>query len=334
MKLIIKYLNGDLSPDESRELTKWIKRSEENKKTFISQKELWYASNISETKLNKTNIAWEDFEKSIHWEEEERGFKLQEKDSRYYVLQVIKVAAVILLLFGFGLSVLFLQKNRTGNRNNALSEVVTPSGAKEIIELSDGTKVWLNSESRLSYPERFPGDERKVFLSGEAFFNVTVNKRRPFKIETSDLLIQVLGTSFNISSYADDMYIATTLVSGELQISDLKSENDISRFLKPDQRIAFSKESREMKLSYVDVNLYTSWTSNKIVLNNLEFSEVVKRLERWFNVTIEYNDSLFSETRITAKFLNNESLVDVLDVLKTPGKFNYSVHEKTISISK
>ena len=104
--------------------------------------------------------------------------------------------------------------------------------------------------------------------------------------------------------------------------------------LEPNQKATFSKESREIELSYVDVNLYTSWTNNNIIFNNLKFSEVIARLERWYNVKLEYNENLFRETRITAKFLNDESLLEVLDVLKIPGKFNYSVKGKTIVLDE
>ncbi len=334
MDLITKYLNGELSAKEAQNLTNWVKESEENKNTFIRYKDVWFASKVSNLSSDKADIAWRDFEKNIEWEEENTNHQLSDKKTRYLFNSFFRWAVAILILIGSVASVLVLRQNIINKKNIGLSELVVTSGKKETLELSDGTKVWLNSESKLLYPEKFMGKERKVFLTGEAYFEVAKNKRKPFIIETSDLLVQVLGTSFNICSYTEDSYIVTTLVSGEVQISGLQAENNILKILEPNQKATFFKETKEIELSYVDVNLYTSWTNNNIIFNNLKFSEVITRLERWYNVKLEYNENLFSETRITAKFLNDESLIEVLDVLKIPGKFNYSVIGSTIILDE
>jgi transmembrane sensor len=334
MELIIKYLNRDLNSDEAQKLVDWVNESNENKNKFLQYKDLWFAGNPAGSDQEKTLFAWEDFEGKIQWDGKGTIINLPDRKIRFLNSWYFKAAASFIFIIGIVYSVWILQNNRSGDLNNTLSELVTPSGAKDFIELNDGTKVWLNAESTLSYPEEMAGKERRVFLTGEAYFEVSHKKRKPFIIETSALQIKVLGTRFDVSAYSDDEYIITTLVSGKVQISDLRSDNNDLYILEPNQKLTFSKVNREIKQYVVDVNLYTSWTRNEIIFRDLHFTEVVKRLERDFNSKIEYDENLFRNSRITAKFLEKESLIEILDVLKIPGKFEYEVKDDKIILYK
>lgn len=207
------------------------------------------------------------------------------------------------------------------------SEIYSPLGSKIKIDLSDGSKVWLNHGSQLKYPQKFGKDSREVFLSGEAYFNVNEDPSRPFIVKTSVLCVKVVGTSFNLSAYPDDNTIKATLDEGKLIIYKALKDGYSERIteLEPRQQGVFNVNSKKFTIQTVKTEKYTSWKEGKLLLLDDPMDIVISKLERWYNVDIELADPNLKEYRYTATFID-ETLHQVLELLAlaTPIECHFS----------
>lgn len=253
----------------------------------------------------------------------------------------LKIAALFLLLAGSGylLSVYFRQQARppavapmASKHNN--------KGNRSRIMLSDGSVVWLNADSELKYPENFDNSkERRVFLTGEAFFEVAPDADKPFLISTSRMNIRVLGTSFNVKSYPDDLKHETTLVTGAIEVI-LKDRPDAKIRLKPNEKlvipntppdtIAGSPQPALMisKPTYFpdqdSAMIETAWTEDRLIFRSERFEDLALQMERWYNVEIEFKDKDLADLRFTGIF-RNEKLETALKALQLTEPFQYKI---------
>jgi ferric-dicitrate binding protein FerR (iron transport regulator) len=201
---------------------------------------------------------------------------------------------------------------------------VTARGHRTFITLEDGTKIWLNAESRLTYPKSFRGEEtREVQLEGEAYFDVAENKQKPFIVHTSDIRIKVLGTSFNVKSYGKDRTIQTTLIKGKVTIESSLDSTKLT--LLPNQQAVFEKESKKIFLEHKDEAVeYTSWRDGQLLFDDRPLSDIVNELERWFNVTIEVEDRASLNCHFSAK-VDNKTLEEVLELFQDAEGIDYRI---------
>ncbi|TSE08580.1 FecR family protein [Aquimarina algiphila] len=211
-------------------------------------------------------------------------------------------------------------------------EISIPKGKLFQLTLSDGTKVWLNAASTLKFPQHFIASEkhRTVYLEGEAFFDVTTNKKQPFVVKTSTVDVEVLGTQFNVSSYAEDTTVKTTLVEGAVVVND-QSENTGSLKLSPSYQAIYSKEKNVLDKKKVNTMLYTSWMDRKIILQNESFAEAYKRIERAYNVTIISQNRKLNNTNFTGEF-DIENIEEILKTFSGTLKFTYEIDQNKILI--
>jgi ferric-dicitrate binding protein FerR (iron transport regulator) len=220
--------------------------------------------------------------------------------------------------------------------SSGLTIVENRKGEKSILYLPDGTKVWLNAESRISYRESFENDSiREVELDGEAFFDVTENKKKPFIVKTSQLQVKVLGTSFNVRSYENQNTIETTLVHGRVMIelnggsSDVHSREPI--LLNDNEQAIYSTASKKMSLHSVKAESATSWRVGKLTFINKPFSEIEEELERWYGVEIRLEDEGSASCRFSTT-IENEPINKILDLFKTTSGIAYEMDDKVIVI--
>lgn len=212
------------------------------------------------------------------------------------------------------------------NKNN---ELIIPKGGKYQVVLADGTKVWLNSASRLIYPQSFMGKERRVVLSGEAFFDVTHDAERPFVVETSRMNVKVLGTRFNVNDYDDNEEVSTTLVNGSVEI--VSGDQQAFRLVPGEQ--AYGKEN-ELEKREVNVRLYTSWIDGKFLFNNTELEEIAKQISRWYDVDIFFSSESVKKVRFTGAIVKFKPLEDLVRMIESTSQVRFSVKGKTIVISE
>lgn len=195
--------------------------------------------------------------------------------------------------------------------------VVVPRGGVYSLVLSDGTRVFLNSESELRYPVHFVRQERNVELKGEAFFDVICDSVHPFIVRTGEMTTRVLGTSFNISAYTDDPAIKTTLFSGRVEIS--LHETALMQELTPGMQANWRIGSDEIKVKKVNLDIQSLWCEGIIVLDDDELEGVMRMLARWYNVTYEFKAAQRGKHTFTGKINRNEELECVLKRLTLLG---------------
>ncbi len=212
-------------------------------------------------------------------------------------------------------------------------EISIPKGKLFQLTLSDGTKVWLNAASSLKFPQHFAStkETRMVYLKGEAFFDVTKNKAQPFIVKTETVNVEVLGTQFNVSSYAEDATVKTTLVEGAVVVND-QNENTNSLQLIPNDQAIFSKDKKVMHKQKVNTSLYTSWMDKKIILQNESFTDAFKRIERSYDVSITSRNKKLNNTRFTGEF-DVENIEEILRTFSETLKFTYEIKGKDITIN-
>ncbi len=227
---------------------------------------------------------------------------------------------------------LIVQANTATNKTEYL-EISIPKGKLFQLALSDGTKVWLNAASKLKFPQQFKTSEknRTVYLEGEAFFDVTTNKKQPFIVKTGAIDVQVLGTQFNVSSYPEDAAVKTTLVEGSVAVNDANNDN-IKLELTPNHQAIYTKSNKILKQKQVNTALFTSWMYRKIILQNESFTEVCKRIERTYDVEIESMNDKLNNTRFTGEF-DIENVSQILNVFSETIEFTYTIKDKKIRIN-
>ncbi len=219
----------------------------------------------------------------------------------------------------------------------ATNTIEIPKGRQYQVELPDGSKLWLNAASSVTYPVRFARERREVEISGEAYLEVINAADWPFVVTTAKQRIQVLGTSFNVSAYADDAFTQTTLVSGRVSVSfhtDPADGNELeSVVLRPGQQVSSYSGRANYTVKSVDPEDFVSWKDHLFVFNNEEISEVMKKVSRWYNVEVEYQDGMAGK-RIGGSIPRLDNVEDLMEALKDTGLLRYEMKGGTIIITK
>lgn len=244
---------------------------------------------------------------------------------RRVLLGSAAVIIPVLLLFG---SYLYI------NQDVEMIEVVTSSNQQKQCTLADGTTILLNSGTKITYPSKFKDSTRVVTLDGEAYFSVASDAAKPFIVKTSNLSVKVLGTKFNISAYPTNDRTIATLNSGKIQVDIQSGKTDSKYILKPNQEIVFNKIDNSVLINTV-TGENSSWKDGSLVFQDATFNDIVNTIERRYGVTIDYSKQAFLDTPYTIKFIHNESLEDVLNVLQgVVGGFEYKKEKSKITIMK
>lgn len=214
------------------------------------------------------------------------------------------------------------------------NEIKIPYGKTFIITLSDGTVVNMNAGSSLKYPVQFiKGHNREVVLEGEAFFDVTKDKAHPFIVKTRGVAVKVLGTKFNVSSYKEDNEINTVLVEGSVSLSDVAKPNE-KAMLVPGEKGTWNNGKKGIGVEKVDTRIYTEWMTGELVFRKTTFKDIIIKLERCYNVTIENNNKGLLDKKFNASFNKNiESIDMVLEAMSEIQSFTFKKEGKIIKIN-
>jgi ferric-dicitrate binding protein FerR (iron transport regulator) len=233
------------------------------------------------------------------------------------------------------------------------NEIFTSNGSRTHLTLPDGTIVWLNAGSRITYEKNFDANLRAVTLTGEAFFDVAPNASKPFVIHTAHIDIRVLGTSFNVKSYPSDKTTEATLIRGSIEVS-IRNRTSDRIVLKPNEKLIVNNEDsallakesavhrRKIDESLVVISkptyehnsgaiIETSWIDNKLIFQDEAFSDLARKMERWYGITIRFDGTGKEDLRFTGTF-EKETIQQALDALKLTGNFNYSIDGTQITI--
>lgn len=266
------------------------------------------------------------------------------------LIRISSIAAaaiiVIALIYKFNIQ-------QQGAVPEAANIVTTKPGSKSKINLPDGTLVWLNADSKITYTEDFNGRERVVELTGEAYFDVVKDKNRPFIINTKSIKIKVLGTAFNVRSYPNEKTSETSLIRGSVEVT-MNDSPDKKIILKPNEKLVvkdiITRSHQKVKdfsgdetpllklvpLHYINgdsTSVETYWTKNKLAFDGETLESVAKKIERWYAVKVIIKDERLKTENYTSAF-EDESLPEVLNALKLTGNFKYTINKKEVTITK
>lgn len=204
------------------------------------------------------------------------------------------------------------EKEEQNIKTDRKNRLVIPKGKTYELKLSDGTHVWLNSESELIYPTNFTGNTREVILRGEAFFDVAKDASKPFIVENNQMKIKVLGTSFNVSGYVSERLQNVTLVNGSVQV---QIDNDSAFRISPSEQFSYDKEKQTTSIQVVNTDLYTAWTEGKYIFKDTRLEDILSKLQRWYDFEIIYLQEELKNRRFSIVINREDNLKDVLEVI-------------------
>jgi transmembrane sensor len=206
-----------------------------------------------------------------------------------------------------------------------------PRGGEYFLILSDSTKVWLNSETTLRFPVQFAADVRNVELTGEAYFEVSKNEKKPFVVISVNHLVKVLGTQFNISSYADNPNIYTTLAEGKVEVSSI-SNPEVTLMLKPSEQSILNSAKNQIQKRTVDVNQYVAWKDGRFVFRDQTLEEIMHTLSKWYNVQVVFSNEADKQLKFTGNLERYADFGDILAKIEKTNEVNFAIKDNTIVI--
>ena len=208
----------------------------------------------------------------------------------------------------------------------AYNTLVVPYGKRSMLTLQDGTKVWVNSGSKLVYPVTFASNERRVYLEGEAYFDVTHDANKEFLLETKDLKIRVLGTGFNVSAYANDHHVSAVLVNGSIELTANKNAflGKIKKRLVPNNRAVYSPSEEALQVTDVDVEKYVTWKEGYLVLRRMPLAQLLTRLERYYDIKVDISEPTLGQETFTGRLDLKQDLEEVISTICAATSLHYT----------
>jgi len=332
--LFLKYFNGHCSQDEKNEILNWIKEESHGLADHLMVQKIWEnyspAEQFDELKYERM---LDKVHHLINLSKTEPTAKKRVSFNKM-VHSIGKVITRVAAILFIPLFVYFVYSYKKPDPALVKAdppvvdtvEIIAPVGSRTFIRLSDGTGVHLNHGSKLRYPQKFTGEERKVDLEGEAFFSVKHDPERPFLVEASNLLITATGTEFNVMAYPDESFVETTLVEGKVIVQKKNSGNTFLRVceMKPGSHLKFMQNKNTYHCDSVDPGKYISWKDGVLIFKNDPLQEITSRLGRWYNVEFVFRNESVKEFPYTATFVD-ETLPQILDLLKLATPIRYEM---------
>ncbi|GGH15557.1 anti-sigma factor [Sphingobacterium alkalisoli] len=316
--VLIRYLRGHASPSEAQQVEAWIDQRVENKQIVAKLALLDHAQQTL------VRISGRDPKLAL--------MKLTHQIKRRSLVRMLKrVSVAAAILFGIlTIGIYFFPRQQSGNAiaDTTMVTLYAKDHLRTPISLPDGTIVYLNAGSQLTYAKPFAENHRLVSITGEAFFEVVADANRPFLVRTAhdELTIRVLGTVFNVNAYPGQQMIRTTLVSGSVQLQVPGVKEKI--FLKPTQRALFSPKDNKLKLETVDVSDEIEWRKDRLVFKNTPMDEVLRRVAQFYDVVFKIESPVIHTYKFTGSF-EGKTLDDVLNYMKISSKMKYSIKRES-----
>ncbi len=361
--LIAKKLSGESSPEDLRDLEDLLRKNPELHYSLQHIMDLWHSEHSNFEKQEARDAFSKhvermqqlDIDYSVNENIETTG-NTSHKKKRVFIIAAVALPFFIVTFFlgahffSSSQSSVSPIKSTSKESLKAVSEIATKNGSKTNIILPDGTKVWLNAGSNLTYDSSYGKSIREVSLSGEGFFDVVKNKEKPFIIHAASINIKVLGTEFNVKSYPSEKTTEASLIRGSIEVT-FRDKPNKTVILKPNEKIVVDNikkveaviqshtQNNEVKVKDVadgfavknltyesktgDV-IETSWVDNKLIFQDESFDDIARQLERWYGVSINFENGQLKENHLTGSF-KNETIRQALDALKFTATFNYSI---------
>lgn len=302
-----KYLTNSESDKEKEILDSWLDENSENKELLNS--------------VNSNESLVQEFEIMDLFNREQALKRFKEKvllKSKVRALIRWRIAASIFVLAGI-ISILYFlsgdsEPSKINEKSNFYTSVSTEGGQRSKVVLPDSSIVWLNSGTTLSYPDGFSGQNRKVILKGQAFFQVTNKNDYPFSVQANGLIISVLGTKFDVYAYPEEDEIAVVLESGKVKLTHQEFESFFYTMNPGEKATLNLTDNSSMNISLVDPSIYSSWKEGKLIFRTSPMGNVVAKLRKWYNVEIEIADPEINNSIFTGT-IKNESYEEIFRLI-------------------
>lgn len=313
---MLEYSN-EIDSVQLKELRQWIDSSTENHAEYNEVvKVLNYYDRLEDMK--KINVDQDLLMVKKKFKKQNTGKTL--------LLNFQRIAAILiipLLIYSVWSISLSSEKN---NRTALLKTSETSFGVRTQIQLSDGTKVWINSGSKLTYPDEFTGNVREVKLDGEAYFQVESDKEHPFFVDLNGCKVKATGTRFNISNYKEDGEITTYLEHGKISLLSTEADkSDKSVQLEENEIIVYQKADKQYRIANADGKKYVGWIDGALIFKNDSTNDVAARLGRWFNAEIIFDNDLIKSDYVFTATFKHESLEEALKLLSYSTPITYKI---------
>ncbi len=330
--LIVKYLQNTLSPQEAEELKKWIEEKPLNSKVFENIVGEW---NLSATEIIKSKelIRHQILADKTNSNHDPSIKEIRNTGHSINLRTMLRYAALLIVALGIVFAIYQFQKNPESSPVRAQQKVYvekeTAPGQRITFDLPDGSIVKLNAGSKLFFPTSFHDGNRDVKLIGEAFFDIKRDEDRPFRIQTGNLQVTVLGTSFNVKSYPGDEVTLVGVKSGKVSVSASRGKSVI---LGSNDLLEYSTSTGDLKQAKIDdTDLVFGWIDQILVINEQTIHQILRRLEKWYNVEFDVQKNLDEKKKFTGKYIS-PSMEAVLKSLAYGFDFNYEINENKIII--
>jgi len=318
---IQNYIQGNVSAEDERILYSWLKENPEDEKILFGEKDIWEATQLGTERLNEIETSqWSLLKDKIS----------TRKITNTKFHQALKIAAIVIFTFGVGwMGHSLYSSGIFSNTQVELKHIEATKGQIKEIFLADGTHVWLNSDSKLSFPSNFTKDTREIELEGEAYFEVTSNEETPFLVKTKNHTVKVTGTQFNICEYPESKIIETTLVEGKVKIIT----GNIIKDLLPGQQSSFSTLTSEVKINEPEFETYSAWKEGRYEFSNEPVGKIFQIMERWWDVDIVYPETNLKYERIAGVLRKHKPIEQHLEVFKQLVPMEYEIGTDIINVT-
>ncbi len=319
-EVIYDVLSGNADISTRIKLNHWRSSSKDH--------ELFYQQSITLYTDLENVLPKNDFVSESAYEDflDRKGITTIDKLRR--VLPLLAAAAALLIVFFAALS---WYGERDKGFDTAPTVLIVQKGSKTKATLPDGSVIWVNSDTKLEILPSFGDKDRRIKLSGEAYFKIAHDDACPFIVEASSLAVKVHGTSFNVSNYPNDPEIRVALIEGSVEL--IGADGD-SHLLNPQQTMLYKRKTKSFVLSKLNTSDQSAWRESKYIFKDKHFKMIVTELERMFDVDIQVLDDRLLQRKFTGDFVQNESITEILDVMASVGEFTYERIGRKITIDK
>lgn len=319
---IVRFFKNECTEEERLLIIQWVNESKEHAEWFFKWEELYHLGTLPE---QDNDLVIRKAEKKLYERIE------TEKNRQWFFSRInhwVKYAAIITSILAIsGFSLWYFVADSQEKWITASTE----NGETKEITLPDNSKVWLNENSTLKYPQHFAKEERELQLDGEAYFEVTKNKHKPFIVQSAAMSVQVLGTKFNFKSTSNCRIAETSLIEGEVKVAGNNNEGAIT--LSPGQKVELNTVTKQMKVSETNAALDAIWHNNLIPFKNADVFDIAEVLEKVYGVKIIFSPDISPSTTYSGMLQKKDSIEDVLKILQNTTHLQYKIPQGTIFIS-
>lgn len=306
--LLHRFFEGKVTSEEKKDIKQWIAESDEHRDQLFKERMIFDAMIVSGKIPNS------------------QSEPVKRKPLLRVFVELSKIAAVVVVMLIAGI---YFYTQKMNEINLATNTIIVPVGQRANIQLPDGTNVWLNARTQMTYPAYFTGAKREIELNGEAYFEVSHDAEKPFVVHTKSFEVKVLGTKFNVKAYNDAEDFTTALMEGSVEVTNTMNKNNTIRLL-PDQKVDY-REGRLFRSSIEDYDIYR-WREGLMCFKDIQFIDLIRQFENSYGVSIIIENEKAKEKVFSGKLRISDGIDNALRILQKDGGYIFEWDESGTTI--